>query len=334
MTSDNVIQVLQALSIDIKQYLEEYNEAFLNFQKVNRLVNIIRSLPTSSRQDQQDSGKTKIAIEAKRYQNKKKATQNFIQVLKKGRYLLNYFRMLLTKNSIETYITIKTDSGVYRIAQDKIEDYITPLLSTYGGSTKNNPFSLAYEIDVKMLEQNQILSKENAISNTDIFKEIWNIKVPYLKEYKSWSERKAAQSRVFNSKDAEIYDLMNQLKNQSKLPSNWLTVQKYAELRATMGGGGGYRTSQLKLGDVGLIQDKFVTNKINSVNIIRQQMIEKRLSELLEILNSKDYNFIRKELKRIFTENGEKSTNSLDDISRIVNEQAQQVIDEIFKNLT
>ena len=37
----------------------------------------------------------------------------------------------------------------------------------------------------------------------------------------------------------------------------WLNVQRYAQLRASMGGGGGYRTSGIKLGDVGLQQDKY-----------------------------------------------------------------------------
>jgi hypothetical protein len=35
--------------------------------------------------------------------------------------------------------------------------------------------------------------------------------MPYLMQIKGWPEKKAKSSLVFNSKDAEIYDLMFQM---------------------------------------------------------------------------------------------------------------------------
>ena len=248
-----------------------------------------------------------------------------------GKYLLSKFRSLITGNSIQTKITVKTSDGVYLVDQRVIGDYITPILSTYGGSTQKNPFSLAYEIDVLMLQQMGILNEENKISNTDIYQEIWKQKMPYLMQVKGWPEKKARRSLVFNSKDAEIYDLMTQMEMmKAGSTKGWLSVDRYTQLRASMGGGGGYRTSQLKSGDVGLIQDKMVTERQQSVNIIRQQMIKENLEKLLLVvkMSPSDALLIKEELKKLFTEN---ESNINDEITRQTNREAQKIIESLFR---
>lgn len=329
---ENIAQILSVLNRDIEAYLKKYNESYLNFQRQNRIVRKIKSLPTSLKQSDQ-SVPVKVAIDSKSYQNEKKATLEFIQTLEMGKYLLHKTRTLLTGNAIQTKITVQTSDGVYLVDQDSIKDYITPVLSTYGGSTINNPFSLAYSIDVALLQEQKILNESNKISQTNIFAEIWKVKVPYLVQFKGWSETYAKRRQVFNSKDAEIYDLMSQLESQSpNSMQGWLNVSRYASLRANMGGGGGYRTSQLKSGDVGLIQDKFITEKRNNVNIIRQQMIKEKLEQLLKIVTIplSQSTAIKEELKKMFTENAG-NINNLDTITQITNREAQKFIDSLFK---
>ena len=326
---DNIYQILQIASADIEKYLILYNQAFLKFQRQNNIVRKIRALPLSASQNKQDNVQT--AINVKAYQNKKQATLEFIQILEMGKYLLSKFRTLITGNSIQTKITIKTSNGVYLVDQHDIGDYITPILSTYGGSTQGNPFSLAYQIDIQLLQQKGILNETNKISNTNIYQEIWKQKMPYLMDIKGWPEKKAKKSLVFNSKDAEIYDLMTQMEFiKPGSTRGWLSVSKYEQLRASMGGGGGYRTSQLKSGDVGLIQDKMVTERQQSVNIIRQQMIKENLERLLIItrLPMSNPSLIKESLKKLFTEN---ELNISDEITRQTNQEAQKIIDSLFK---
>lgn len=248
-----------------------------------------------------------------------------------GKKILEKFRSLITGNSIQTKFTIATSEGIYVLDQRTIADYITPILSTFGGSTQNNPFSLAYQIDIQLLQEKGLLNEENRITNTAIFEEIWAQKIPYLTSIKGWSEARARSRLVFNSKDAEIYDLMTQMENLSPgSTKGWLNANKYAELRAQMGGGGGYRTSQLKSGDIGLVQDKMVTERQASVNIIRQQMIKENLEKLLLILYTSSNNpvALRTSLKKMFTEN---EKNISDEITRRANREAQKAIDILFK---
>ena len=248
-----------------------------------------------------------------------------------GKYFLSRFRTLLTGNSIQTKITVKTSDGVYVVDEFDIKDCITPILSTFGGLTKNNPFSLAYHIDVQLLKEKGLLNRNNEISGTIIYQEIWKQKIPYLVQYKGWTEEYAKSRLAFNSKDAEIYDLMIQMeKNAPSSTRGWLNVNRYAELRLSMGGSGGYRTSQLKAGDVGLIQDKMVSEKQENVNIIRQQMIKENLEELLAIVKMPMSNsiLIKEKLKKIFTE---KESNIDNDITKLVNKEAQQAIEKLFK---
>ena len=333
-TQDNIYQILAIVKNDIENYLISYNKAFLQFQRQSGLVRKLRSLPTSSKQNIPD-GKN-IYIEEKRYLNERKATLEFIQVLEAGQYLLQRFRSLIVGNSIQTQITIRIKNEVYTVDKKDIQDYITPILSTFGGSTKDNPFSLAYQIDIDSIQTKDELFKNlTKISGTDIYKQIFKMKVPYLVQKKGWDENYARKKAVFNSKDAEIYDLMSQMEKQSPgSTKNWLNIERYASLRASMGGGGGYRTNQLKSGDVGLIQDKFITSKQESVNIIRQQMIEEKLKKLLSIVSlpSTKGQEIKNELKNMFTES-EKNINSLDIITKQTNKIAQEMIDQLFEKL-
>lgn len=333
ITSENLDEFLKLLSKDIQDYLKEYEKAFRNFQVANRLVRQIKNLSfsrTLEDSDQSKEDKKGVIIARQKYRNEKKETQNFILILQKGQKLLHQIRQLLTGQVISTVFTIEIDKKLYRVSEEMLKGYLKPILSTFGNSPVN-PFSLALELDINSLREDLINFNEKRIDQDDIYNMIWSVKTPYLQ--KKWQGRKDSRykskryidsRRVFNSKDAEIYDLISQSKDFSVL-----TVEHYEQLRASMGGMGGYRTNQLKLGDVGLVQDKFISEKFNSVNIARMQLIYNNLKRLNSALSSNNKEKIKQALLQTFTE---KEKNLKEDIDKQLTQEAKKMIEELFVN--
>jgi hypothetical protein len=53
-------------------------------------------------------------------------------------------------------------------------------LSTFGGGTESNPFSLAYNIDIEMLKEAKLLNEDSEVDKGYIYETIRNLKKPYL----------------------------------------------------------------------------------------------------------------------------------------------------------
>jgi hypothetical protein len=71
-----------------------------------------------------------------------------------------------------------------------------------------------------------------------------------------------------------------------------LTVDRYASLRSSLGGGGGYASAFYKIGDVGSTQVKFFNLKKGAskatVNFARFSLLRDRFRQLYEILGDND----------------------------------------------
>ena len=138
-------------------------------------------------------------------------------------------------------------------------------------------------------------------------------------------EKRPSNKPVFNSKDAEIYNLMY----RNNYSADWLTREKYEGLRKTMGGGGGYRTSSVKMGDVGLIQDKLITERQNQVNFASFGLVRNNLQKLSIMIKSTEDNprQLAQELIHQFTE---KRSLVNDSITYWANEEAKFNIMKLF----
>ena len=316
VSANNLSIFLQALSSDLTIYLSRFDMAYNAFISANRMKRMIRSI--------QHGDQTKAsAIPRIKYQNNNKNTRQFIDIMMEGHQLLSYIRTQLTGQIIETKFMVNTGNGVYLVNSSVISDAYKLVLSTYG-ATANSPFSLAYQLDIDMLQQlSEVTNQIERIDTNNIYQSIMNIKTPYLKQKTTQTGRR--YKPVFNSKDAEIYDLMS----QSGVQAEWLTLQRYTELRASMGGGGGYATSSVKLGDVGLQQDKYFGQNNNTVNFARQSLIRNNLSKLLTNIQMYASNpeMMKQQLLLQFTEKEHLITN---EISKHTNQMAQQYIESLF----
>ena len=258
-----------------------------------------------------------------KYQNNNRNTRQFVSIMMEGHELLSYIRAQLTGQVIETKFMVNTGQGTYLVNSSIISDAYKLVLSTYG-ATKNSPFSLAYQLDVDMLQSlAEVNDQIERVDTSAIYQSIMNVKTPYLQERSSITGRRYRP--VFNSKDAEIYDLMS----QSGAEAEWLTLQRYSELRQSMGGGGGYATSSVKLGDVGLQQDKYFSATGNTVNFARQSLIRNNLQKLL--INIQLYASNPELMKQsLITQFTEKEVLISNEISKRTNQIAQQHIESLF----
>ena len=329
-TGENVLDSFQFLQKAINKYLEQFSLYYRNFLIKNSIYKKVQSYTLQTNHGPQNKS-VPLNIRKKDYSQNKKATQEFINILFIGRNLLNQIREVITRQTIETMITIQTSNGLYRIPESVLQgkNAINITLSTYGAS-KNSIFSLAYSIDKQIITNDQSLKKyliqQGEESQGDsIYEQIWQTKELYLEQKTMLTGRK--YKPVFNSKDAEIYNLMQA---QNLIHSKWLTVKRYAQLRASMGGGGGYRTSSMKLGDVGLIQDKMIGKGTNQVNFASFGIIYNNLVELKTLISSVGNNkqALIQGLIHQFTE---KRSLINDAVSYQANEEARKNIKNLFK---
>lgn len=327
INSNNILLFLQQLKIVIDNYLIEYDKNWARFELSFHIKNRILS--------KSDGEKTSSAyIKLKNQQGDELIAKDFIRTLEKGNILLEYIRQVLTNQIITTNFTIKgSENEIYFSEKSNIP--YTLVLSTYG-SSGNNFFSLAYNIDVnnaiKSLQEN-IEQEQYKVTGTDVYSRIMQVKDGYLEVLKKKNPKKA-KSYVprYDSTDAEIFNLMNQrLKNGDLNELNKaLTVAAYTRMRREMGGRGGYRTSQTQLGDVGLIQDKMISQRINQVNFARQTLIRNRFSDLEKALSSMNNREIKNTFLKLFTE---KQSRINDNISKMANREAVKNIKELFNGI-
>lgn len=326
LSASNLALFLQQLSILTSNYLAEYEKNWSRFEKSFNLMNTINNIP-------QNTNLNSAYMRLRNQQGNELIAIDFIRTLEKGNYLLEYIRQLLTTQTIATNFTVKSDSDIYYA--DKSQVSYKLVLSTFGASG-NNFVSLAYDVNIDAtikLLQSSIESERNKVTGTDIYTRIMQVKDGYLIDL----ERKAAARgqtkdypRRYDATDAEIFDLMKQRLENSDISSlsHALTVSTYRKMRKEMGGRGGYRTSSTQLGDVGLIQDKMVSQAINRVNFARQTLIYNRFKELDLILKSANMTQIKNAFLRMFTE---KQQRVGDNISRAANKEAINIIKSLFR---
>ncbi len=320
---------LQQLRLVVEAYLKEYDRNWLRFEQSFNLKNKIQ---TKAMEENIQSAYMNL----RNQQGSDLIAKDFIRTLEKGNILLEYIRKVLTGQTIVTNFTVKGSENEIYLA-DKSEVPYRLVLSTYGASG-NNFVSLAYDINVSSVIkdfQTGIIKDMQKITETDIYSQIMIAKEGYLLDLEQKAATKGEKRnypRRYDATDAEIFDLLEQrLKGgEIKSLSKALTVSTYRKMRKSMGGRGGYRTSQTQLGDVGLIQDKLVNQQTNQVNFARQTLIRGRFADLNKALMTMNNSEIKNTFLRLFTE---KQSRVGDNVSRMVNREATKMIREIFKDI-
>ena len=319
---------LQQLRIVTETYLKEYDRNWMRFEQSFNLKNRIK---TKSSEENLKSAYMRL----RNQQGSDLIARDFIRTLEKGNILLEYIRQVLTGQTITTTFTIKgSENEIYMT--DKSEVPYRLVLSTYGASG-NNFVSLAYDINVdkaiqtltKGLTENE--KRQKMITSSDIYSRIDVVKKQYLDDLNSKYPKKKYKP-IFDSKDVEIFDLLSQRLASQEISSlnQALTKSTYIKMRKAMGGRGGYRTSSTQLGDVGLIQDKLITQKTNQVNFARQTLIRGRFESLNQALMTMNHSEIKNTFLKLFTE---KQSRVGDNVSRMVNREAVKMIREAFKGV-
>ena len=328
-SSELYTQVIQPLQNQVSSYNAEFDEAVQTYMAKNSVMRKMKNVLNPTQKNRND----KIGINRSKFQNSKVATQELIKTMEKGHSLLLQIREQLTNQKIVTKFIVQTDEKIYQIDESKVDTNL--VLSAFGGGTVSNPFSLAYSLNAEMLKLQGLLTKENEITNADILQQIWAVKPEYLERKKQeWAAKgkKREYTPFFNSKDAEIYELYQQ---QKDLPP--LTVDYYAQLRAGMGGGGGYATPFYKLGDIASTQVKFFNLKKDSqesvANFARFSLLRDKLRQLEEILYLTDPQKLCQELIQFFTERPE-NISDINQITTEFNEAARKAIEQLFDGVT
>ena len=327
-SSELYTSVIMPLKIATETYAGEFDEAVRQYMEENGTVleKMKNSLNPSKGQRA-----NKIDLSTNEYNNDNSATNYLMATMLKGHSLLLNIRKVLTGQIITTKFIVQTDSGFYEIDEASIES-MNLVLSTFGGGTVSNPFSLAYQLDQELLWAQGLLTEERKISNkTDILKTIESIKPEYLErkkeEWKKQGVDKEYPNIYFDSKDAEIYELYQQQRGRAALD-----VTEYAYLRKKMGGGGGHASAFYQMGDVGSVQVKFFNltknNKKATVNFTRFSLLRDRFRQLAMIFAEQNPQKMQEKLISFFTE---KEKNVLEGVSTAFNEQAKKALEELFR---
>lgn len=317
------------LQLATEAYCLEFDSAVKKYMKDNSVLSKMKNSLNPSQSTRSD----KIGLSRGKYQNNKKSTQELMSVMLQGHSLLQQIRSALTGMTITTKFIVQVDNKFYEIDEKKIDSNL--VLSTFGGGTESNPFSLAYNIDIEMLKEAKLLNEDSEVDKGYIYETIRNLKKPYLDWKKEqWADRGVVKNYdkiFFDSKDAEIYELYAQQTGMEPLE-----LSQYIELRQTLGGGGGYASAFYKSGDVGSVQVKFFnlnkSGKNATVNFARFSLLRDKLRKLNEILKERNLNLLKQGLLDFFTEN--KKYSSLEQMSNAFNQASKEAINELFKNFT
>lgn len=333
VTSNNIYSFLEQVKLSLIKYKQEYDQVYTDFIVTYRASQNInyKYLPQLSDKDQLKA----VSINQTNSLSRNEMLQDvkMIRVLEKGNLIMSEIRRKLTNTNLNTHITVDLGEGTmpWTGALEEISGYRL-MLSTFG-SSKNNPFSLAYVIDDNIRET----LKNYQIDNIDkyrksIYTTIMGFKEEYLQRYselhggkkqlkKDWHSYK----QVFNSKDAEILGLFI----SNKMPKAQLTINYYSALRDVMGGGGGYATPAIKGSDYGKNLEKYFGDKQDQVNMQRMRNIELTINEIINAL-SLDKDSIADALASIFLEDPNRILTE-DKVAKAANEKAREFLYSLFK---
>lgn len=328
-SSEFYTSVIVPLKVATESYAGEFDEAVRRYMEENGSV---LSKMKNSLNPMRGQRSTKIDLANKEYNNNNNATNNLMATMLKGHSLLLKIRTALTGQTITTKFIVQTDKGFYEIDEASIDSNL--VLSTFGGGTVSNPFSLAYQLDQDLLQSSNLLTEDKEISKTDILQTIMSIKPEYLElkkaDWKAKGVDREYSNIYFDSKDAEIYELYQQQRGRTAL-----NALEYKRLREKMGGGGGHASAFYKMGDVGSVQVKFFnltkSGKKATVNFARFSLLRDRFRQLAQIFSEMDPIKMQIKLMEFFTE---KEDNVLEGVSSAFNEQAQRALEDLFRNFT
>lgn len=302
----------------VGDYIKTFDKAFEDYAQANSMLRKMKNVlnPGNNASDE-------LIIPKKKYENNKKATKNLINVMNLGHSLLLQIRKELTGQNINTKFIISVDGKTYQIDESKLTPDL--VLSQFGAGTVSNPFSLAYQINIDMIERLKQNNELEEIGETNLWQLIRSLKRPYLDE-KTKITGRIYKNIFFDSKDAEIYTLYSKIDN-----IELLTLSEYSSLRASMGGGGGYASPFYKSGDVGDTQVKYFKIKKNTavatVNFARFSLLRDRMRQLYNILNQATPQEIGIGLKSFYTE---KESNISSELNKEFNRIAEQAIEQLF----
>lgn len=304
--------------IQVGDYIKTFDKAFEDYAQANSMLRKMKNVLNPG-----DTASDELIIPKKKYENNKKATKNLINVMNLGHSLLLQIRKELTGQSINTKFIISVNGKTYQIDESKLTPDL--VLSQFGAGTVSNPFSLAYQLNIDMIEKLKQNNELEEIGETNLWQLIRSLKRPYLDE-KTKVTGRIYKNIFFDSKDAEIYTLYSRADNIETL-----TLSEYANLRASMGGGGGYASPFYKSGDVYDTQVKYFNIKRNTsvatVNFVRFSLLRDRMKQLYQILNQSTAQEIGLGLKSFYTE---KEKNISTAINKEFNAAAQEAINQLF----
>lgn len=288
----------------VQAYNKKFDKDVLDYGKNNSVLKKMKDALAGFR-----NGK-KMKIPKKKLDNNKESTVKLKETMNNGYELVNEVGKFFTDQEIQTDFIIRAQNGDFHRVQKKKMPFKL-VFSTYGAGTVSNPFSLAYEISRDMLKQKKTLNDETKINTIQTI-------IPYILEY---------HQGKFDSTDAEIYELYE---NQRE---TFISSNDYWEIRKTMGGGGGYRTSLEKMGDVGLKQIKYAnlfSSKKQTIVFARFSFIRDKLRQLENILNIKNVSEIQSKLISFFVE---KNVQLLDLASQGVTKEREANLKKLLKNI-
>lgn len=320
-------QVIDPLKSQVISYCMEFDMAsksyLANHSMLSKMSNVIMD-PAQSMRGKNISDITGQAITNKNLNDKKRSTEQMIATMKRGHNLLLQIRKAFTGSSISTKFIVQYQGKTFTIDESFLDSNL--ILSAYGGGTVSNPFSLAYQLSVDMLQTEEFLNNAEEITNEDVWTTIYGLKPEYLRRRSEITHR-VYKNIYFDSKDAEIYEYY--IQNKELITS--LTVDSYAKFRRNLGGGGGYATPFYKMGDIGNTQVKFFNFRENqknvTVNFARFSLLRDRFQELYDILNQDSLQNIGKGLQQFFTE---KESQVISGVSAVINREAKQAFETIF----
>ena len=361
VNGQQILMFLNRVREMVQNYLIEFNaarKALDSSERVKKMreANRTLGLSTANEDQKRDAQHTMTAMynQVRSDDKEKTALVNYMKTLYKGQHIILLIREELLGSIIEDVFTIKSDSsGVARVNKKEVAYEV--VFSLYG-SSGNNLVNLAYHLQETKKNIDNIIANQNKNTNNSskmiqtIFNALMSEKV---KGYYLYSERKfnrQSYKSIFNSKDAEIMNLLLQsykTKHTEQFYTNLLSKKQqgefieyhskngeksfvlkdpswYAVLRSQLGSSGHNQTWYAG-GDIGNIQDKYFSSVAQSANFLRETSIQKVFEKLIQALANTSKMALKKDLLEIFVDD-----KVYDDLSKVAVKESTTRLNKLF----
>ena len=320
--SSTLYQQVQQFAVKVSQYCEEFDMSYEKYIE-NSYAQNSSVLSKMARTISSDLSWRERGVEVRGIVRDNIYAKDFIKIMQRGHSLLLEVREAFTGQTITTKFIVQHNGQLYEINSTDLEvDYV---LSSFGGGTISNPFSLAYELNMGAEELTKTLASKGQQFDPGFVEALDRGKDQYLKD-KAQKNNKSYEAR-YDSVDAEIYERYR----QGKLTTQSLQAN-YGDLRQEIKKN---NTAFYKMGDVGQVQIKFFNaDSANGmrVNFARFSLLRDRLRELAYILGacSQSPSYLKEYLINFFVESSERVV--VDGVSDILSKEAQKNIEDAFKS--